>query len=299
MFAVAWLIGQFSSDKTDEFQRSQGHVRRQVNARHPHATRERRDRMVRNAARRNTVGFAAYQVRHGWPDLWSAVHTGWADARDSHEEWRSRREEAGEGRPRARDAARAGWRGGWRGRRAGADDFDRLDDFEPQAERGPDRTYEPLPAPDEQNPEPQPSDPGDGPKGGGGQPTPGTDEVVTPFRQRDSTRTSASDSRGAPTMTTSGEAPGYTAAHGVTDSVTQAATGLASTLEQYEADLMAGGATRDPQVAATLAQMREHTNALMAALSAHKAALTSHESGHEYATSKGSGAAKTEWLGAG
>lgn len=98
----------------------------------------------------------------------------------------------------------------------------------------------------------------------------------------------------------SGEFGGYVGAHNLTDRYTQQMASAQATLEQYQAELISdaklGG---DRQVMQTLAAAQEALAQAMAAFGAHKSALSGHQEGHEYATSKGSAAANTGWLGQG
>lgn len=97
--------------------------------------------------------------------------------------------------------------------------------------------------------------------------------------------------------TATGEVGGFAGSQDLTNEYIASLGKAQSVLEQYEASLLAGGLAKDPAVMGTLASMREGLNSAQTAAQAHRQGLNTHEQGAEYASSKGSAAAKTEWLG--
>lgn len=272
IFVVAWIVRAAWDAKVSEFRASQKQTRKQVNLRHPHASKDRREQMVRNAARRNAAGYGAYQLRHGWPALWTALRDGWDDAKKGHQEWLADHPKKPGGGWSARWArCRSAWTSAWAAaKRKFIDTAEKIGPADntpsaaPKAPKGPLPRREPL-------------------------------RVIPPYDPSGS----ASTTHGGTMDTHAGEAGGYAAAQQVTDGYNSSLGNAQEQLEQYEADLIAGGLDADPNAMATLTQAREGLQQAQAAFSGHKGALTDHEQGHEYATSKGEAAAKTEWLAGG
>lgn len=277
IFLIVRVVGNAWDAKVAEFRASQSHVRAEINRKYPNAPKDRREQMVRNAARRNTIGYAAYQLRHGFPALWGAFHTGWLDAREGHDEWIKRREKSGEtGRPGWREQVKEAWNGR----------------NKPEAERVEPEVAKP------QQPEPEPPTPS------GGKPpeqpqaaadtTPKTDN-----RPPDTADTEAPHLRPVPDIRPTGgtatvEAPNYDAAKAAISNAGAAAGTTASNLEQTVADMLAGGMGADQATMGHIANMQEALATAQAHATAAVASMGKHSSGKEYADT--GHAARTEWL---
>lgn len=280
LFMVVWLIRGAWDGKVAEFRASQAHVREQVDQRHPHAPKERREQMVRNAARRNTIGFGLYQLRHGWPALWTAVADGWDDARRGHQEWLDRREQAGEPRrPGWRETVREAWR-----RRRNTPEAETTEPESGEAKPTP-RPEPPKPsgggkpAPEPQQP-PTPATTGGRPAG----PPPIPEPVVPHLRPVPQQRPTGG----------SMEAPNLDAARQAITAAASSAGAITSGLEQVIADMIAGGMSNDQQTMSRIAAMQEALNDAQAYGSAAVASMGRHASGQEYADT--GHAARTEYL---
>lgn len=270
IFGIAWVLSRAWDARVEEYRAAEKETRKNVNRRHPNASKPRREQMVRNAARRRSAGYWAYQVRHGWPGLRTAVSDGWDDAKKGHQEWLKDHPKT-EGGPSRWARWRSAWTVAWKG--AKRKFVDEAEEIGPGAE--------PVPVPPRPAPQPRP--------------TPNPSPEPTPIRSvPDWKPTGHSPIPNGGTM--SGEAGGYAAAQHVTDGYNQSLGAASDQLEQYEADLIAGGLENDPAAMATLTEAREGLDKARAAFGGHKAALTDHEQGHEYAVDKGAAAAKTEWL---
>lgn len=272
LFVVGWVVKSVWDDKAADHHANQRELVKRVNADHPNWDKDRRQRAVRNAKRRHTAGWIAYQLRHGWIPMITDIVDGYRAARIGHAEWIAQRPAEPQGWwQRCKQAWKAGWAGAKRAAakkvRAATARFKDADPIEPPADTGPSPAAPPQP-----NPQPRPAP--TGPHGGH----------------------TTSNNGGT---VSGGETGGYAGAQQLTDGYNQSLAAAADQLEQYEADLIAGGLADDPASMATLAQMREGLETARAAVGGHKAALNSHEQGAEYAASKGAAAADTGWLGGG
>jgi hypothetical protein len=267
IFFIVRIVGNAWDAKVGEFRATEKATRKRINAQFPNATKERREQMVRNSNRRRAAGYGAYQLRHGWPSLWTAIHDGWGDAREGHEAWSRRQAEAGE-KPSMGDAAREAWHG---------------------------RKPRPEPA-DEEPPFPQWD--GDWPKP---EPKPQTPEQVDPAPKATDDPKPAPAGRDAeiipirPTPTgDTVEAPNIEAARQAAAAEATQLGARVSGWEQLTADLIAGGMGKDRQTMALAAQVQEHLANAQAAAAAFVASLNKHAAGEEYAAT--GHAAKTEFL---
>lgn len=282
-FVAAWMIRHAWDNKVDEFRAHNKQVRKQINQRYPNASRDRREQMVRNTARRKAAGWNLYQLRHGWPSLWTALKDGYAEARRDHSEWvREDAEPSTAKKPRRTFRLAQAVRDGWKR----ATEFtmrkraSRKDDAEDQPE--PRKTPQPVPPPPE----------------GTAANTSGAESKVIPINRPTKPATSSTNgNNGGTPMASTGETGGYAESQAFADEYLKTLTAAQGPLEQYQASLMAGGLTKDPQVMGTLAAAREAFDAALAAWQGHKQGLNTHEQGAEYAASKGTAAANTDWLG--
>jgi hypothetical protein len=267
IFVLVRVIGNAWDSKVDEYRAAQRNTRKQINQRYPNASRERRDQMVRNANRRKAAGYGLYQLRHGWPSLWTAIHDGWSDAREGHEAWAQRQEDAGR-KPSFREAAREAWNG--RNRKPAPVD----EEPAPAPQAKPKAQPEPeWPAPNpQQKPQPVPAS--------------GGDAKVFPFKQPVPINTTPSGD--------TVEAPNLEAARQAAQAEATQLGARVGGWEQLIADLIAGGMGKDPQSMALAAQVQEHLATAQAAAQAFIASLGKHAGGEEYAAT--GHAAKTEFL---
>jgi hypothetical protein len=281
-FVAAWVIRHAWDEKTDEFRAHNKQVRKDINQRYPNASKDRREQMVRNAARRKAGGWNLYQLRHGWPSLWTALKDGYAEARRDHQEWveandKPDGEKGKKRRFRLVEAARAGWKRATAftvAKRARRD----------EAEQQPTPSKTPQPAP---TPAPEAA-------------SASRPKVVPINGARPASKTVTSTpnrNNGGTPMASTGETGSYAESQAFADEYLKTLATAQGPLEQYQASLMAGGLTKDPQVMGTLATAREAFDAALAAFQGHKQGLNAHEQGAEYASSKGAAAANTDWLG--
>lgn len=284
-FIAAWIIKSVWEDKSADFHGSKAEVAKRINQAHPNWSKERRQAAVRNAQRRHGAGWVGYQLRHGWIPMFGDIADGFRAARIAHADWKANRPPEPDG---WWQKVKGAWKSGWAGAKSAAaskakaaaskvkdaatgDTSPKDAPDAPDATRTPDpadngtKPYSPTPAP---GPQPKPAGTGRTPENNPGGPM-------------------------------SGETGGYAGAQQFTDNVGQSLTQFEASVEQYEADIIAGGLGNDPAAMATLAQMREGLETAKAGAGGHQAALNSHEQGAEYAQTKGDAAAKTEWLGQG
>lgn len=291
-FIAAWIMRRAVDDKVDEFENSNTEVRNQVNARFPNMPEGRRARMVRNAARRNTIGFGLYQLRHGWPSLRYSVSEGWREAKEEHKQWLESREDAGDettGKPgffsRVKAAARAGW-----DRAKEAANIRR-------AEKANEESTAVAPA-ESANPESdkeveaKPTSP----MNTDSKPPDTPNNQSTPYEIKPVAAPAAGN--GGSFMAETGETTGFESARQYAQRSQQNLAAAVSAAEQAEAALIAGGLGKDPAVMGALAQASEHLANAQAAFAGLLAGLNSHQDGREYAQSKGAAAASTQFLGA-
>lgn len=285
-FVAAWVIRHAWDEKTDEFRAHNKQVRKDINQRYPNASKDRREQMVRNAARRKAGGWNLYQLRHGWPSLWTAIKDGYAEARRDHQEWvKANPKPEGKGSKKKRfrlaEAARAGWK------RATEFTMRKRAARKEEAESKPGPRKAPQPVP----PAPQ-----------GAKAAAATKTKVIPINQagsanRPSMGSTKRNNGGTPQMASTGEVGGYAESQALADEYAAALQNTQSVLERYEASLLTGGLGKDPGVIGTLASAREGFDTAQTSFQAHKQGLNTHQQGAEYASSKGDAAAKTEWLG--
>lgn len=272
IFFTVRILGAMWDAKVGEFRISQRETRKRINQQFPHASKDRREQMVRNAARRNAAGYGFYQLRHGFPSLWSALRDGYADARDNHEAWREDHADGTYWR-RMREAAQDAWNRR-RSARPVADPWTWTDPPEPAAQGA-----APDPVPALPQPVPRPAEP---------DPTPRPYAEVIPIRlvppQPRSTNPTG-DTVEAPNIEAARQAAADEAAH---------LGARVSGWEQLIADLMAGGMGNDTQSMGLASQVMEHLASAQAAAAAFVASLNKHDSGVEYANS--GIATKTEFL---
>jgi hypothetical protein len=271
IFLAVRLFGSAWDSKVDEYRSTQRETRKQINQRFPNASKDRRDQMVRNANRRKAAGYGFYQLRHGFPSLWTAVNDGWSDAREGHDAW-SKRQAESDVKPRLRDAAREAWSG-----RKPRIELAPVPEPTPASRPTPEaKAPEAVPAPQP----PKPTQPESAPTADG------QGAKVFPFKQPVPINT-----------TTPGEtveAPNIEAARQNAATEVAQLGARVSGWDQMMADLMAGGMGNDPQVMALAAQVQEHLSNAQAAAAAFIARLNAHAAGEEYANS--GSAAKTEFL---
>lgn len=277
-FVVAWIVKSVFDDKTSDFHASKREVAKRVNQAHPNWTKERRQAAVRNAQRRHAGGWLAYQARHGWIPLFGDIADGFRAARIAHEDWKASRPPEPDGWwQKVKGAATAGWAGAKSA--AASKTRTAASKVKDAAARMPRDTAVDEPASEPADPAPASSPP-----------------KTTPLPRNTGRTPEVPFTKGGPM---SGETGGYAGAQDLTAGYEGSLATAAEQLEQYEADLIAGGMSKDPAAMATLAQMREGLETARAATTGHRSALNSHEQGAEYAQSKGEAAANTDWLGQG
>ena len=272
IFAVGWVMCHISEGRTAEYRESQKAHRKKalkdLKRKHPSWDRERRERSLKNAARRNAVGHLAYQFRHGWIPAWQDFRHGYRTAREGHEEWR---------REHPDEAAMAGW---WATFKAG------LRRARRKVGGGP-------------KPDPDPTSPSTG----GTEPavdtprpsTPSPDEPIPLRRPRRpggaSTRTgrSAGPTDRREPMTTpsssSGEARNLDGIRGAAADFNGTLAGTASGAETLAASAMSMGLDKDPETMAHIAAGQEALNTAMAHFGSLPGSLAKHAGGEEYAGS--------------
>lgn len=286
IFAVGWVLCHVAEGRTAEFRESQRAHRKEtlkdLKRKHPAWDRNRRERSLKNAARRNAGGHLAYQVRHGWFPAFADLRDGYRTARDGHEEWRSRRD-AGQD---TRGAFRAGWWDALKRKRAEreAKNADRRgpdDDPAPTDGRDPEPAPKATPPPSPSEPAPAPPEPAPAAKTGDH-----PDAEVIPIK---SGTASGSTDGGTPV-----EAPNLDAAKTVVGDVGIWANIKALGLEQVAADAMAGGLGADSESMRLLANCQEALNSASGFAGAFVASTAKHAPGQEYADS--GHAAKTEYV---
>lgn len=295
-FVAAWVIRHMWEGKVDDLNASQKARQKQINQAHPNWSKDRRQRAVKNAARRNAAGWVAYQLRHGWIPTIGDVADGYRAAKLGHAEWLAQRPEGGGCMDGFWMSLKAAVQAGWSRAKAKATSNRSADS---KAHKPDTRAPETGPG---QPPLAAPSSPTSIP-GAAAQSRYGdeTDPATgLPAKQVHAVPIYLVKSQpAAKENTVSGETGGYSGAQHLTAGYQTTLTAAQDQLEQYEADLIAGGLAKDPQALSTLAAAREGLATAQAAFGTHQTALTSHEQGAEYAQDKGAAAAKTEWLGDG
>lgn len=289
IFVIGWVMCHISEGRTAEFRASQKAHRKaalkDLKRKHPTWDRERRERSLKNSARRNAAGHLAYQLRHGWFPTFADLRDGYRTARDGHDQWRGRRAD-GQG---TRNPFWAGWRGAHdrkKAEREAAEKDGRGPDDDPTPTPG--RDPEPEPAA-KTTPPPAPSNPAPAPP----EPSPAAqaddrpDAEVIPIK-------SSGNASGSTNGGTAVEAPSLDAAKAALADVGQWASTKSSGLEQVAADAMAGGLGADGESMKLLANCQEALNSAAGFASAFVASTAKHAPGQEYADS--GHAAKTEYV---
>ena len=283
-FVAAWILRHVWEGKVTDFDHSREATAKRVHTAHPNWSEARRQRAIHNAQKRNAAGWVAYQLRHGWIPMFSDVVDGYRAARLSHAEWAKDRPEAPV-KPgpswvtQLKAAAKAGWaRAKAAHAKASAPKTEPTEQSAPaKPPSGPNKPTPPAP----RKPGPPEYDP----------PQPHT-TTLTVVRDQTATRPAKE-----PTM--SGEVAGYEAAKAFTADLIRQMQGLANQLEQYEADLIAGGIGKDAATMGSLAALKDSFNHAQVCATQHLTGLNSHSQGAEYAQDKGEAAAHTGWLKSG
>lgn len=273
-FIAAWVIRHAWDEKVDEFRASNKDVRKDINQRYPNASKDRREQMVRNVARRRAAGWNLYQLRHGWPSLRTAIRDGYKEARRDHSDWQASNPRMPDTKwSRVKDAFHQGWN-----RASTATARKRADAAAAAAESKPATDPPQQPAAPEQ-----------------------PEARVIPIEDiRRATSGSPTNTNGGspmPSTSSTGETSGYEASRQFANEYLAALGDAQSKLEQYEASLIAGGLGKDQAVIGSLASAREGFDTAQAGFAAHAQGLDTHAQGAEYASGKGDAAANTEWLG--
>jgi hypothetical protein len=277
-FLVAWVVKSVYDDKSSDFHGSKAEVARRINDAHPNWSKERRQAAIRNAQRRHGAGWLGYQLRHGWLPMFTDAADGYRAARLAHEKWKATRPPEPDG---WWQKVKGAWRAGWAGAKSAAAQ---------KAKAAAGRVKDAATG-QSQAPVTEPAAAEDSPK-----PTATAQPMPQPLPAATGRTPEVKFDQGG---TMSGETGGYAGAQDLTAGYEQTLAAAAEQLEQYEADIIAGGLGQDPAAMATLAQMREGLEMTRAAAGGHRAALNGHEQGAEYAQTKGDAAANTEWLGQG
>jgi hypothetical protein len=277
-FIAAWIIRHAWESKSDEFRAEVKAEQQRIKMHSPSTPKTQRKAQARRVTRRKATGWGLYQLRHGWPSLWTTVRDGWNEARRQHEAWLAANPRNPKGRSRWRlvEAMRAGWA--------------HARDFANQKRAAAARRFKK----------------GDTPK----QPEIPTTTTTTATATADQpviipaqsatgghSATRQHNTNGRIPMSNTGEAGGYAESQALADEYAQSLANTQSVLEQYEASLLSGGLGKDPAVIGTLASAQESIGGAAAAFQQHKQGLNGHQQGAEYAAEKGAAAANTDWLG--
>jgi hypothetical protein len=272
IFCVGWVVSHAFGEKRDEYSASQEAHRDKYLAKldrnHPSWGRARREKYLRNAAGRNTLGHFAYLLRHGWSSTFNDFGEGWKRAKEAHEEWRA---ENPKGRPGRWRTFKAGWKDRW-SRRPKAD----------EAKAAP----EPTPSP-EPPPTPEPAD--DAPKAT--KSWLNEDEArsaqILPWPNTPAPGDKAGSTNGEPvnnTMTsTTGEAHNLDDVRRNSAAFVIDVTKVLFAADQLLADTMRF-ASKDRESIALLQQNIEGLNNVIAGFSKMPASLSKHAPGEEYAS---------------
>ena len=97
-FAAAWVLRAWVDGRREDYRDDDNDYQRCGGRRVPRRS---------GPDTRYAVGWAAFQLRHGWPAMLDDVRRGYGDARDAYQAWR---DGDGDGRPGVREAWRRGWR---------------------------------------------------------------------------------------------------------------------------------------------------------------------------------------------
>ncbi|GAA4626789.1 hypothetical protein GCM10023196_036470 [Actinoallomurus vinaceus] len=292
VFCIGWVLRHAFDEKTDEYRHSQEAQRErylaQLSKRHPTWDGERKERYLKNAARRQAAGHFAYLLRHGWWSTGADIVQGWEAAKAEHEQWR-------EEHPKGDKPSR------WRTFQAG---WKRAKETRPETPKRPEQprmpepstTLKPDPAPTAERPSPEPT-----PATSDDQAVPvsgKTHRWLSDEEARDAEvlpRPSQADfpehatTPGAPAGPTNGsstpmEAPKLVAARAAVNQVRAQVATLAAGLEQVKADAMVGGLASDSESMATLVRLEETLNTAVAHANAFVTGSTArHQDGEEYA----------------
>jgi hypothetical protein len=270
IYVVVYIVGNAWDAKAAEYGASQQAAHDRIDRRYPNASPARKEQLLKRAGRRQAAGFAAYQMRHGWPSLRIAIHKGWKDARTSHEEWLADTTD----RPAARDAARHAWDTSRPNKRA-----KQTEQPQPQPPRDPDPQAAPEPTrpdPAAKSAQPDTAEPK------------AKDAKVVPFVKP------GQPSQPQSTGGTMSEAPNLDAVRAAAQQESQRLGERVSAWEQIIADMLAGGMAKDKEAMAAVAGLQEALNNAQALAASIIGTFGKHEGGEEYANS--GHAAKTEYL---
>jgi hypothetical protein len=282
IFCVGWVLSHALNEKANEYSAAQEAHRDKYLARlnrdHPSWDRSRRERYLRNAARRNAGGHFAYLLRHGWSSTFNDFGEGWKKAKDAHEEWRKDHPKGGE-KPSRWATFKAGWKDRW--------------DRRPKDEE-PRNTNEPTPTPDPEPTKtpPPPEQPEQAPET---EPwltdEEAADAEIYPWPAQNPANTTtpgnnAGSTNGAPVPATinAGEATNL-------DDVRRNSASFVNTLNQVHAaadQLLADTlrfASKDRESRARLERGLEAINNAMAEFGGMPQSLKKHQEGEEYANS--------------
>jgi hypothetical protein len=105
IFALGFSAKEANLRRSDDWKEAQATRQSQIHAARPELKGD--PVATKKAMRRGRAGYAAYQLRHGFPDLVNGFMGGYRDAADRHKEWIDKCEQ--EGRPATvREAWKAG-----------------------------------------------------------------------------------------------------------------------------------------------------------------------------------------------
>jgi hypothetical protein len=288
LFAIGWAASHAFSEKRDEYSASQEAHRQKYLAKlkndHPSWSPARSGRYLQNAARRNALGHFAYLLRHGWSSTFNDFGEGWRKAKSAHEEWK-------EGHPKG--GKKPGWlatlKAGWK------DSMTRRPKATGYHEPRPELTPEPTPNPEPDPPKGKPSSDSSGQADEPAKTSPWLDENAAKDAQiLPWPNTSTPGGNAGPTNGSTAVEYNFDGSKTTIRSIGQSVASYASTVEQIQADAIAGGLNADTQAMTLLSSLQEAIQNVMSLASAYVDNANKHQSGQEYANT--GHAANTDYL---
>lgn len=288
IFCVGWVLSQAFGEKRDEYSASQDAHREKYLAKlknnHPSWGRARKERYLLNAARRNAAGHWAYLLRHGWSSTFNDIGDGWKNAKVAHEEWKNEHPKDGK-KPGWLATLKAGWKDSM-ARRPKATGY-----YEPRPELTPEPTPNPEPDPPKGKPSTDTDTPADQPK------------TTDPWLDEDQARnarvypwpnTSTPGGSAGPTNGSTAVEYNFDASKAAIGNIGNGVAGFSSTVEQIQADAIAGGLNADTEAMTILSNLQEAIHNVMSLATAYVDNANKHQSGQEYANT--GHAANTDYL---